>query len=153
MFREVYDLVYWNEYLFNQRVVGLQVKSEIWKEGFCYQEIILDRNTFRFIFTDLGKFRPFFFTREKALKYIQELFAFVPEEAKLTDFSALKIFDKPVCKWLGAPLQEKENTDGVFFITTKGEKLFFPKEKGKKIAGKLTFTLMHPLPPYACLYL
>ncbi len=152
-FGDVYQLVYWNAYLFNLRAVGLWIKREIWKEGFCYQEIVLGGETFRFIFTDLGGFRPFFFSKKKAQAYIEELFSFVPEQDRLTNFTRLTVFDKPVCKWLGVPLPERGESDGVFFITRKGDRLFFPKEQGKKIAGRLTFTLLHPLPPYACLYL
>jgi hypothetical protein len=65
-FREVYELVYSGEYLFNKRVVGLWVEREVWREGFCYQEIILGEEVYRFIFMDLGKFRPFFFSKRKA---------------------------------------------------------------------------------------
>jgi hypothetical protein len=151
-FREVYELVYSGEYLFNKRVVGLWVEREVWKEGFCYQEITLGEEVYRFIFMDLGKFRPLIFSKRKARQYIEDAFSFVPQEIRKRDFSALKRFDKPVCKWLGYP-KEEVSGEGVLFITSKGEKLFFPKESGKAIHAEFAFTLMHPLPPYACLFL
>jgi len=153
-FKQVYDPVFYREYLFNLRVVGLWIRREYWKEGFCYQEIILNGESFRFIYTDLGQFRPFFFTKRKAMAYLEEIFSFVPSQDRLIDFSHLgQVFKKPVCKWLGFPYEEKKQMDGVFFITPKGKTLFFPKEQGKKITGELTFTLMLPLPPYAYFFL
>jgi hypothetical protein len=151
-FRDVYELVYSGEYLFNKRVVGLWVEREIWKEGFCYQEIILGEEVYRFIFMDLGKFRPFFFSKKKARQYIEDVFSFVPQEMRKREFSVLKRFDRPVCRWLGYP-KEEVSGEGVLFITSKGERLFFPKESGKAIHAEFAFTLMHPLPPYACLFL
>jgi len=151
-FRDVYELVYSGEYLFNKRVVGLWVEREVWKEGFCYQEIILGEEVYRFIFMDLGKFRPFIFSKKKARQYIEDAFSFVPKELRKRDFSVLKKFDKPVCKWLGYP-REEVSGEGVLFITSKGERLFFPKESGKAIHAEFAFSLMHPLPPYACLFL
>jgi hypothetical protein len=152
-FRHVYELVYSGEYLFNKRVVGLWISKEIWKEGFCYQEIMLGEEVYRFIFTDLGKFRPLIFSKRKARQYLEDTFSFVPQEIRKREFSALKKFDKPVCKWLGYPKEEISGGEGVLFITSKGERLFFPKESGKRIHAEFAFTLMHPLPPYACLFL
>ncbi len=152
-FRKIYELMRHGRYLFVKRVVGLKIKQKIDPPpGFVLQTLVLDGDTHHFIYTDIGKFKPFIFSKKKLDKKLEEIFSFVPKDVVVTDereLESMEVFNSGLYVTYGSyPIRRGlgEGEEGAEF--RKEDKVVsFLKEKGKHIPKWETLTVFHPLCP------
>jgi len=153
-FRKIYELMRHGRYLFVKRVVGLKIKRKIDPPpDFILQTLVFGRVVHHFIYTDIGHFKPFIFSRKKLDRKLEEIFSFVPKDVVVVDeqeLESLEIFNNgPYIVHGSYPVKRelKEGEEGVSF--RKGTKIVsFLKGKGKRIPKWETLTVFHPLCPF-----
>ncbi len=152
-FREIYELMRHKKWLFVKRAVGLMLKREVPpKPGYVLQTLRLGSEEMFFIYSDLGKFRPLIWTKEKLDAKLEEMFSFVPDNAIVKDESILKSlarFNQGLVVTYGSYPEWKplpEGREGVEF--RKGDRVSSSVVgEGKAIPKWETMTIFHPLCP------
>jgi len=138
------------EFLFNKKTVGLWTKVPYWKEGFCFQKIVLDREYF-FVFREFRA--PFFFSKKRVYKKLKEEFSFVKNEDIIRNIEELEKFNEKPKGYLSYPVQGSlpEGKKGVEFKTKKGSSFHLLLNEGKPLNKESFLSLLAPLPALPCL--